>query len=103
MAGACFGEEAGARNLAFFRVKWLMKGTSRVRRLRLRSFQRRIGSPLVFCHVWLFICASFYALVESLIISDCRSQCNGCVILVMICCHVRRYMRVIDVMLQNIL
>ena len=28
--GLCFGEEAGARNLVFFRVKWLqpaMKGT----------------------------------------------------------------------------
>ena len=40
MHGLCFGEEAGARNLAFFRVKWLqpaMKGTSCVRRLRLRS------------------------------------------------------------------
>ena len=39
--GLCVGEEAGARNLAFFRVKWLqpaMKGTSSVRRLRLRSF-----------------------------------------------------------------
>ena len=38
--GLCFGEEAGARNLAFFRVKWLqaaMKGTSCVRRVRLRS------------------------------------------------------------------
>ena len=36
-----FGEEAGARNLVFFRVKWLqpaMKDTSCVRRLRLRSF-----------------------------------------------------------------
>ena len=32
--GLCFGEEAGARNLVFFRVKWLqpaMKGTSSVR------------------------------------------------------------------------
>jgi len=39
--GACVGEEAGARNLAFFRVKWLqaaMKGGSSVRRLRARSF-----------------------------------------------------------------
>ena len=30
LPGLCFGEEAGARNLAFFRVKWLqpaMKGT----------------------------------------------------------------------------
>ena len=43
------GEEAGARNLVFFRVKWLqpaMKGTSCVRRLRLRSF----GSFYVFCN-----------------------------------------------------
>ena len=47
--GLCFGEEAGARNLVFFRVKWLqpaMKGTSCVRRLRLRSF----GSFYVFCN-----------------------------------------------------
>ena len=46
--GLCCGEEAGARNLVFFRVKWLqatMKGTSCVRRLRLRSF----GSFYVFC------------------------------------------------------
>ena len=47
--GLCCGEEAGARNLVFFRVKWLqpaMKGTSCVRRLRLRSF----GSFYVFCN-----------------------------------------------------
>ena len=41
--GCCFGEEAGARNLVFFRVKWLqaaMKGScSCVRRLRVRSFK----------------------------------------------------------------
>ena len=45
----CCGEEAGARNLVFFRVKWLqpaMKGTSYVRRLRLGSF----GSFYVFCN-----------------------------------------------------
>ena len=45
----CFGEEAGARNLVFFRVKWLqpaMKGTSCVRRVRLGSF----GSFYVFCN-----------------------------------------------------
>ena len=38
--GACVGEEAGAQKLVFFRVKWLqpaLKGTSCVRRLRLRS------------------------------------------------------------------
>ena len=47
----CFGEEAGARNLAFFRVKWLqraMKGTSSVRRVRLGSFLSRIVPPMCF-------------------------------------------------------
>ena len=40
------GEEAGARNLVFFSVKWLqpaMKGTS------------------VFCNKWLCLCVQFYA------------------------------------------
>ena len=49
--GLCVGEEAGARNLVFFRVKWLqsaMKGTSSVRRLRLRSFHARIVPPMCF-------------------------------------------------------
>ena len=49
--GLCFGEEAGARNRVFFRVKWLqptMKGTSSVRRVRLRSFCARIVPPMCF-------------------------------------------------------
>ena len=49
--GLCFGEEAGARNLAFFRVKWLqatMKGTSCVRRVRLWSFCARLVPSLCF-------------------------------------------------------
>ena len=49
--GLCVGEEAGARNLVFFCVKWLqpaMKGTSSVRRLRLRSFHARIVPPMCF-------------------------------------------------------
>ena len=49
--GLCVGEEAGARNIAFFRVKWLqatMKGTSCVRRLRLGSFCARIVPPMCF-------------------------------------------------------
>ena len=47
--GACVGEEAGARNLVFFRVQWLqaaMKGTSCVRRVRLGSFRTRWVPPL---------------------------------------------------------
>ena len=49
--GYFIGEEAGARNLVFFRVKWLqpaMKGTSCVRRVRLRSFHARIVPPMCF-------------------------------------------------------
>ena len=45
------GEEAGARNLVFFRVKWLqpaMKGTSSVRRLRLGSFRTRLVPSMCF-------------------------------------------------------
>ena len=45
------GEEARARNLVFFRVKWLqpaMKGTSSVRRARLGSFLSRIVPPMCF-------------------------------------------------------
>ena len=49
--GSALGRKAGARNLVFFRVKWLqpaMKGTSSVRRLRLRSFHARIVPPMCF-------------------------------------------------------
>ena len=49
--GLCFGEEAGARNRAFFRVKWLqpaMKGTSSVLRLRLGSFRTRLVPSMCF-------------------------------------------------------
>ena len=49
--GLCVGEEAGARNLVFFRVKWLqpaMKGTSSVRRLRLGSFRTQLVPSMCF-------------------------------------------------------
>ena len=35
--------------------------------------------------------------------SGCRSQCNDCMIVVVLCCHVRREMRVWILMLQNAL
>ena len=47
----------------------------------------------VFAHVCVVLCACW--------ISDRRSQCNGCMIAVTSCCHVRRDMQVRDVMLQN--
>ena len=36
-------------------------------------------------------------------ICACRSQCNGCMIVVTFCCHVCRDMGVKDLMLQNAL
>ena len=47
--GLSFGEEAGARNLVFFCVKWLqpaMTGTSFVRRVRFGSFRVQSVPPL---------------------------------------------------------
>ena len=49
--GLCCGEEAGVRNLVFFRVKWLqatMKGTSCVRRVRFGSFRVQSVPPMGF-------------------------------------------------------
>ena len=61
--GLCVGEEAGARNLVFIRVKWLqpaMKGTSSVRRLRLRPFLLRIVPPMCFVvPVCVVLCVSW--------------------------------------------
>ena len=72
------GEEAGARNLVFFRVKWLqptMQGTSCVRRVRLGSFHARIGSSSVLQRVVVSVCV---VLCVSWI-SGCGSHWNGCV------------------------
>ena len=58
--GLCFGEEAGARNLVFFRVKWLratMKGTSCVRRLRFGSFRVQSVPPICVLQECFFMCA----------------------------------------------
>ena len=41
--------------------------TSCVRRVQLRSFHPQIGSSSVFCNEWLFLCAWFYACLESVI------------------------------------
>ena len=72
--GLCFGEEAGARNLVFFHVKWLqpaMKGTSCVRRVRLGSFHARIGSSYVFCNEWLCpVCVVLCGFLK-LVVADC--------------------------------
>ena len=76
--GQCCGEEARARNLVFFRVKWLqatMKGTSSVRRVRLGSFLSRIVPPMCFARMvapgCVVLCGSWGC--------GCRSHWNGCV------------------------
>ena len=87
LQGLCFGEEAGARNLVFFRVKWLqpaMKGTSSVRRLRLRSvclFFCRIVTVASSC----FGCACACVVIGCFGICGCRSHCNGCMMLHGLC------------------
>ena len=81
LQGLCFGEEAGARNLVFFRVKWLqatMKGTSSVRRVRLRSVYRFF---LPQCNggfklLWVCLCVRSYRVFW---ICACRSHWSGCV------------------------
>ena len=75
--GLCFGEEAGAQNLVFFRVKWLqatMKGTSCVRRLRLRSFRTRLVPPMCFARILAPVCVVLCVSCSS----GCRSHWNGC-------------------------
>ena len=88
--GLRFGGKPGQETV-FFRAKWLrpaMKGTScGARRVRLGSNRARLVPPLcvlqwVVVHVCVVLCVSW--------LSGCRSQCNGCMIVVVLCCHVRR-------------
>ena len=87
LQGLCFGEEAGARNLVFFRVKWLqpaMKGTSSVRRLRLRSvclfFWPNCNGG--FKLLWVCLCVRSYRCFG---ICAFRSHWNGCMMLHALC------------------
>ena len=78
--GLCFGEEAGARNFVFFRVNWLqaaMKGTSCVRRVRLRSvclFFCRIVMVASSCFgcacAWVLLCVGTYKGVLESVVAD---------------------------------
>ena len=87
LQGLCFGKEAGARNLVFFRVKWLqatMKGTSSVRRLRLRSV------CLFFCRSVMVASSCFGSACLCVVtgcfgICACRSHWHGCMMLRGLC------------------
>ena len=79
--GACFGEAAGARNLAFFRVKCLqpaMKGTSCVCVCvcvcgGCGCDRFNVALVLPWCS------ATCRCSIGSFEICACRSQCNGCI------------------------
>ena len=93
--GLCFGEEAGARNLVFFRVKWLrpaMKGTSSVRRVRLGSVYRFF---LPQCNggfklLWVCLCVRSYRVFWNLCLQIALEWLHDCCHLVFWCCSVRR-------------
>ena len=107
--GLCFGEEAGVRNLVFLRVKWLqlkMKVPRVCGRCGCGRFMRELVSSYwssVFCNEWLFHVVPVCVVLCVSWISGCRSHWNGCMIVVMLCCHVRREMRVSHVMPRNAL
>ena len=92
--GLCFGEEAGARNLVFFRVKWLqatMKGTSCVRRLRLGSVCRFF---LPQCNrglklLWVCLCVRSYRVFWNLRLQIALEWLHDSCHLVFWCCSVR--------------
>ena len=80
LQGLCFREEAGARNLVFFRVKWLqpaMKGTSSARLCGCGRF------AFFFCRIVMVAsscvgCACACVVIGCFGICGCRSHCNGC-------------------------
>ena len=87
LQGLCFGEEAGARNLVFFRVKWLqatMKGTSSVRRVRLRSVYRFFCRSVTVASSC-FGCACVCVVIGCFGICACRSHWNGRMMLQGLC------------------
>ena len=88
--GLCCGEEAGARNLAFFRVKWLqpaMKGTLSVRRVRLRSVRLFF---LPHCNggfklLWVCLCVRSYGVFWNLWLQIALEWLHDCCHLVLPC------------------
>ena len=90
--GACVGEDAGARSIVFFRVKWLqpaIKGSSCVQRVWLHSFWSDWFLQGVFatCGVWCVrSCRVFCNLRWQIATQWLHACCHHC-------CHVRRYMR----------
>ena len=67
-----------------------------------------IGLPFFICRIATvasscFGCACVCVVLGCFGICGCRSHWTGCMIVVIWCCHVRRYVQVCDVMLRNAL
>ena len=104
--GACAGEEAGAQNLVFFPCKVAAGGDEgqlvceAVAAWTVLTRNRFLQGVLQRAVVHACVCKGCFG------ICGCRMlqiTVNGCMIVVLFCCHVRRYMRVCHVMLQNAL
>ena len=90
VAWASFWEKAGAGNRAFFCLKWLrpaMKGTSCVRRVRLGSNWARLVPPLCSATSG---CSCVRDSIRFLNVWLQMAGYNGCMIVVVLCCHVSR-------------
>ena len=97
MGFVCFGEDAGAENLVLFRVEWLQAAMKGYLLCAAGAAGVVLVPPLCSatsgCSCVRILCVSC--------ICGCKSHWNGCMIVVMLCCHVRREMQVSHVMLQN--
>ena len=86
--GACVGKEAGARNLVFFRVKWLQPA------MKVSSSKVVAAGVALTCD-WFLQGVLHCAIVRACVvigcfgICGCRSQCNGCLIIVLFCCNIK--------------
>jgi len=96
------GEEAGARNRAFFRVKWLRPVMNIPRAHGGCGCDRfNVESILPWCSATCG-CSCVRTSLRLLNLWQ-QIDVNGCMIVAMFCCHVRREMRISHLMLQNAL
>ena len=109
VAWASFWEKAGAGNLVIFHdfsgkvalagdERYLVcaagAGWVRPRPGVVRSVMAASMCFVLFLHIAVTWCFGIFA---------CKTHCNGCMIVVILCCHVRREMRVWNLMLQDAL
>ena len=104
LQGLCFGRLVSARNLVCFPCKVAAADDERdlVCATGAAAVEpRAIGSSSVLCNEWCVVRAQFYALLEPLWLLIAVEWLHECCYL--LCCHMRREMRVGDVKLQNAL